>query len=391
MIDKKKRALRFVLLVGVMSLFADFTYEGARGIAGPLLAALGASGAVVGIASGLGEFLGYALRIVSGRLADKTRQFWPITIAGYIVQMCAVPLLALAGSWPMATGLLILERIGKATRNPPRDVMLSHAGKEMGGYGWAFGLHEALDQFGALLGPLAMAGILALRHDYRLAFAALAIPAAITLALLVAARVLYPRPEELEAKHEDERLEGKGVPRRFWIYLVGAGFAAAGFADFPLIAYHFEKSSILSGSMTAVFYAVAMGVSGAGSLVFGKLFDRRGLWVLVPITVITAAYAPLAFVGGEWASLAGVALWGLGMGVHESIIAAAVATMVPVSHRGSAYGIFTASYGTFWMVGSALLGWLYDVSLVSLVVTAVLLELAAIPFIMLTARGARAP
>jgi len=390
-IDKKKRALRFVLLVGVMSLFADFTYEGARGIAGPLLAALGASGAVVGIASGLGEFLGYALRIVSGRLADKTRQFWPITIAGYIVQMCAVPLLALAGSWPMATGLLILERIGKATRNPPRDVMLSHAGKEMGGYGWAFGLHEALDQFGALLGPLAMAGILALRHDYRLAFAALAIPAAITLALLVAARVLYPRPEELEAKHEDERLEGKGVPRRFWIYLVGAGFAAAGFADFPLIAYHFEKSSILSGSMTAVFYAVAMGVSGAGSLVFGKLFDRRGLWVLVPITVITAAYAPLAFVGGEWASLAGVALWGLGMGVHESIIAAAVATMVPVSLRGSAYGIFTASYGTFWMVGSALLGWLYDVSLVSLVVTAVLLELAAIPFIMLTARGARAP
>ena len=308
MIDKKKRALRFVLLVGVMSLFADFTYEGARGIAGPLLAALGASGAVVGIASGLGEFLGYALRIVSGRLADKTRQFWPITIAGYIVQMCAVPLLALAGSWPMATGLLILERIGKATRNPPRDVMLSHAGKEMGGYGWAFGLHEALDQFGALLGPLAMAGILALRHDYRLAFAALAIPAAITLALLVAARILYPRPEELEAKHEDERLEGKGVPRRFWIYLVGAGFAAAGFADFPLIAYHFEKSSILSGSMTAVFYAVAMGVSGAGSLVFGKLFDRRGLWVLVPITVITAAYAPLAFVGGEWASLAGVAL-----------------------------------------------------------------------------------
>ena len=391
MIDKKKRALRFVLLVGVMSLFADFTYEGARGIAGPLLAALGASGAVVGIASGLGEFLGYALRIVSGRLADKTRQFWPITIAGYIVQMCAVPLLALAGSWPMATGLLILERIGKATRNPPRDVMLSHAGKEMGGYGWAFGLHEALDQFGALLGPLAMAGILALRHDYRLAFAALAIPAAITLALLVAARILYPRPEELEAKHEDERLEGKGVPRRFWIYLVGAGFAAAGFADFPLIAYHFEKSSILSGSMTAVFYAVAMGVSGAGSLVFGKLFDRRGLWVLVPITVITAAYAPLAFVGGEWASLAGVALWGLGMGVHESIIAAAVATMVPVSHRGSAYGIFTASYGTFWMVGSALLGWLYDVSLVSLVVAAVLLELAAIPFIMVTARGARAP
>jgi MFS family permease len=387
MTDKRKRALRFVVLVGVMSLFADFTYEGARGIAGPFLAALGASGAVVGIASGLGEFLGYALRVVSGRLADKTRQFWPITIAGYIVQMCAVPLLALAGNWPLAVGLLVLERIGKATRNPPRDVMLSHAGKEMGGYGWAFGLHEALDQFGALFGPLAMAGILALRHDYRLAFAVLAIPAAITLALLVVARVLYPRPEELEPSHEPEPLEGKGLPRRFWIYLAGAGLVAAGFADYPLIAYHFEKAKVLSGSMTAVFYAVAMGVSGAGSLVFGKLFDRFGLWILVPLTVLTAAYAPLSFFGGTWVALVGTALWGLGMGVHESIVAAAVATMVPVSHRGSAYGIFTAGYGTSWLVGSALLGWLYDVSLVWVVLAAVILEIVAIPFIAVTARS----
>ncbi len=389
MIDKRKRALRFVLLVGAMSLFADFTYEGARGIAGPFLAALGASGAVVGIASGLGEFLGYALRIVSGRLADRTQKFWPITIVGYVVQMCAVPALALAGNWPVAAGLLILERVSKATRNPPRDVMLSHAGKEMGGYGWAFGLHEGLDQLGALLGPLAMAGVLALRHEFRLAFAALAIPAAMTLLLLGVARFLYPRPEELEPYHE-ERAGSRTLPRRFWVYLVGAGLVAAGFADYPLIAYHFEKASILSGSMTAVFYAVAMGVSGAGSLIFGKLFDRHGLWVLVPMTVVTAAYAPLAFLGGKAMSLAGVALWGLGMGVHESIVAAAVATMVPVSHRGSAYGVFTASYGTMWMLGSGLLGWLYDVSLVWLVVAAVVLELAAIPFIVATARGDRA-
>src|SRR5207237_5451345 len=317
----------------------------------------------------------------------RTRKFWPITIAGYVVQMCAVPALALAGSWPFAAGLLILERIGRATRNPPRDVMLSHAGKEMGGYGWAFGLHEALDQFGALLGPLAMAGILALRQDFSLAFAALAIPAGITLMLLVVARLLYPRPDELEPSREDEHVESKRLPRRFWVYLAGAALVGAGFADFPLIAYHFAKASILSGDMTAVFYAVAMGVSGSGSLVFGRLFDRFGLWVLVPLTVITAAYAPLAFLGGKWVSLAGVALWGLGIGVHESIVAAAVATMVPASHRASAYGIFTAGYGTFWMLGSALLGWLYDVSLVWVVLAAVILEIAAIPFIAVTARS----
>jgi predicted MFS family arabinose efflux permease len=382
--DKRQRALRFVLLIGAMSLFADFTYEGARGIAGPFLALLGASGAAVGIASGFGELLGYGLRLVSGRLADRTRQFWPITIGGYIVQMAAVPLLALAGSWPVAAGLLILERVGKATRNPPRDVMLSHAGMEMGGYGWAFGLHEGLDQIGALLGPLAMAGILAARGDYRLAFAALAIPAAATLLLLAVARLLYPRPEDLEPSSTAD--DAGRFPRKFWIYLAGAALVGAGFADFPLIAYHFQKTGVVSGGWVPVFYAIAMGVAGAGSLIFGKLFDQRGILVLVPLTVVSAAYAPLAFLGGRWACLAGAAVWGIGMGVHESLIAAVVATMVGSARRASAYGIFTAVFGLFWFLGSALLGWLYDVSTVGLVSAAVALELGAIPFFFAVAR-----
>lgn len=382
--DRKRKALRFVLLVGVMSLFADFTYEGARGVAGPFLALLGASGAVVGITSGLGELAGYGLRLVSGRLADKTRQFWPITIAGYIVQMAAVPAIALAGSWPVAAGLLILERVGKAIRNPPRDVMLSHAGKEMGGYGWAFGLHEGLDQLGALLGPLAMAGILALRHEYRFAFAALAIPAVATLLLLAVARFLYPRPEELEPK--TEHIHAKGLPRTFWLYLAGAALVAAGFADFPLVAFHFQKSSVLSQTLVPVFYAVAMGTGGAGSLVFGRMFDRRGLVILVPLTVVTALYAPLAFLGGTWPALAGVALWGVGMGVHESIVAAAVAHMVGPENRASAYGIFTAGYGVAWFLGSALLGWLYDVSIPALIAVGIVLELLAVPFFVVVAR-----
>src|SRR6266516_2223879 len=188
----KARALQFVLLIGVMSFFADFTYEGSRSILGPYLAVLGASAAVVGIVSGFGELLGYSLRLVSGRLSDRTGQYWPITIFGYIIQMLAVPLLALAGSWPVAALLIILERIGKATRNPPRDVMLSHAGKQMGGYGWAFGVHEALDQSGALFGPLAVAGVLALRGQYQIAFALLLIPALVTLTILLVARLTYP-------------------------------------------------------------------------------------------------------------------------------------------------------------------------------------------------------
>jgi MFS family permease len=383
--DRRRRALGFVLLVGAMSFFADFVYEGARGIAGPFFAILGASGVVVGTASGLGELAGYGLRLVSGPLADRTRAYWPITIVGYIVQMVSVPALALAGSWPVAAGLLVVERIGKATRNPPRDVMLSHAGREMGGYGWAFGLHEALDQLGAVVGPLAMAGILAWRHGFRLAFAALTIPAACTLLLLGIARVLYPRTEEFEPR-APAPFASSGFPRAFWIYLVGAGLVAAGFADFPLIAFHFEKASVLAQDWIPVFYAVAMGVGGAGALVFGRLFDRAGLKILVPLTLVTAFYAPLAFLGGRWAALAAMVLWGLGVGVHESILAAAIATMVPPERRATAYGLFTGAFGLFWFLGSVVLGLLYDVSVTAMVGVAAALEVAGVPFFLSVAR-----
>src|SRR5581483_656827 len=350
----KSTALRFVLLIGILSFFADFTYEGSRSIIGPYLATLQASAFVVGVVTGLGELLGYGLRLVSGRLADATQKFWPITIAGYIVQMSSVPLLALAGSWQIAAVLIILERVGKATRNPPRDVMLSHAGKQIGGYGWAFGLHEALDQLGALFGPLAIAVVLTLRGDYRLAFAALAIPALINLTLLMLARRTYPHPEDMEVNPPN--VQAHGLPRVFWIYLAGAALVAAGFADFPLVAYHFAQASVVPPDVIPVFYAVAMGVSGAGSVAFGRLYDRFGFFILIILTLVAMLFAPLVFLGGFWAALIGIALWGLGMGVHESIIPAAVAPMVAPSHRASAYGLFTAGYGIFWFVGSAIIG-----------------------------------
>jgi len=166
-----RTAFAFVLLIGILSFFADFAYEGSRSIIGPYLATLGASAAIVGVVTGFGEFLGYGLRLVSGRAADRTGKLWPITIFGYVIQMLAVPALALTGSWPSAAALIILERVGKAIRNPPRDVMLSHAAKQVGGYGWVFGLNEALDQAGAMVGPLIVAVVLASKANYRAAFA----------------------------------------------------------------------------------------------------------------------------------------------------------------------------------------------------------------------------
>jgi len=374
-------ALKFVLMVGIMSFFADFTYEGSRSITGPYLGLLGAGAFTISVVSGAGEFLGYNIRLFSGRGADRTGRYWPITIGGYILQMSVVPLLALAGSWQVAAVLIIAERIGKGIRNPPRDAMLSHAGKDLG-YGWAFGVHEALDQFGALFGPLLVALVLAVsHHDYKIAFASLAVPAAIMLSLLGVARVLYPRPQDLAARPAPPA--GDRLPRVFWIYVGAAALAAAGFADFPLIAYHFQHAGTVSPALTPVFYAVAMAVSGAGSLILGKVFDRAGIGVLIPLTVIAALYAPLAFLGGFWAILVGVSLWGLGMGVQESLIPAAVAPMVSPDRRAWAYGLFTGVYGTAWVFGSIVIGVLVSVSLGGLVAFCVASELAAIPLILI--------
>jgi MFS family permease len=366
-------------LLGVVSLFADMTYEGARSITGPYLGALGASATVVGVVAGLGELLGYALRLASGYVADRTRRYWTLTVVGYLVNLGAVPLLALTGRWQAAAALMIAERIGKAIRTPARDAMLSHATQQVG-RGWGFGLHEALDQVGAVAGPLVIAGVLLARSSYRVGFAVLVVPAALAIAVLVAARFLYPRPRDLEV--DTPRLESAGLQRPFWIYLAGAALVGAGYADFPLIAFHFGQRAVLSATSIPVLYAVAMAVDALAALVFGRAFDRRGLSVLVAAVALSALFAPLVFLGGFAAALIGMVVWGIGMGAQESIMRAAVAEMVPPDRRGAAYGIFNTGYGVCWFLGSVAMGVLYDRSISVLVVFSMVAQLAAIPLLL---------
>jgi len=380
-------ALRFVVTIGVLSFFADFTYEGSRSVVGPFLATLQASGMVVSAVAGFGELLGYGFRLLSGRLADVTSRYWAITIFGYVVQMTSVPALALTHSWPSAAALIVLERIGKGIRNPPRDAMLAHAGKSVGGFGWAFGLHEALDQFGAMIGPLVIAAVFAAKGSYRLGFAVLLLPAVINLGLLALARILYPTPQDMESSVSGDT--GSQLPAVFWVYLAGAALVAAGFADYPLIAFHFSRTGVVPGTAIAIFYAVAMAVSGAGSLVFGRLFDRFGFIVLVSLTLASSAFAPLVFLGGFWAALLGAAIWGLGMGVHESIIPAIVAPLAAAPRRASAFGLFTAGYGTSWFAGSVAIGILYDYSLPAVVAFCIATQLAAVPIFIWVGRRLR--
>jgi MFS family permease len=351
------------------------TYEGARSVTGPFLGMLGASGFIVGAVTGFGEFLGYALRLVSGRWADRSHFYWPITVAGYIVQMVAVPALALSGSWPLAAMLILLERIGRATRNPPRDVMLAQAGEQIG-RGWAFGVNEAMDQFGALIGPLAIAGLLAWKGSFQLAFASLAVPALITLLLVVGARVSFPAAGRIAREPQNSQL-GR-YPPAYWWYCLGAGLVGFGFADYSLIAFHLSRTRVVPNEWIPVFYALAMGAGGLGSLIIGKLFDRVGLIVLLPVTVVVAIYAPFAFLGSFTLALIGALLWGIGLGAHESVMQAAVAHMVPRERLGSAYGVFGAAFGVAWFAGSAALGALYDFSVGAAVALAVITQLLAV-------------
>jgi MFS family permease len=183
-----------------------------------------------------------------------------------------------------------------------------------------------------------------------------------------------------------DRADSK-LPRRFWIYMAGVGLIAAGYADFPLIAYHFARESVFAEPAIPAVFALAMGVDALAALWLGPIFDRRGISVLAFVAVASAAAAPLLFLGRAPAALAGAALWGLGMGAWESVMKAATAAMAPAERRGSAFGVFGAVFGITWFLGSVILGALYSVSLPALVICSAGLQLAAVP-VFLVARAA---
>lgn len=377
--NNKNLALKFIILLGFVSLFSDMTYQSFRSITGPYLAILGASATTVGIVAGFGELIGYVLRFFTGFISDKTKKYWDITILGYAMNLVAIPLMALAGNWQTAAGLILLERVGKAIRIPPRDAMLSYAAAEIG-TGKGFGIHKFIDQIGGILGPLLITAILFVKGGYKLSFALLAIPSLITIWLLFKARHLYPQPSDLE--NVAPKVETKGFSKVFWIYLIGVSFIAAGYTDFPLIAYHFKKLSIASDIWIPALYAVAMGVGALSALLFGRLFDKIGSKTLIIAVYFSSFFAIAAFSGNFYLIILGVILWGIGIGAQESIMKAAVAELVPSNKRGSAYGVFNTGYGIAWFLGSALMGVLYDYSIPLLITFSVLAQLISIPFFM---------
>jgi len=390
-----RTALTFIVLMGVVSLFSDMTHEGASSILGAFLSLAGASAAAIGFFSGLGELIGYGLRLATGVIADKTHKYWPMTIIGYTVDVCAIPLLALVphGGWILACGLMTVERLGKAIKKPAKDTLLSFAANQAGP-GKSFAIQEFLDQIGAVLGPVLLFVVLLLQRGadeftaYRVAFAVLAVPAAVAIGLLVLARTRFPNPENFEpepATHQSLRLH-----RPFILYIVGISLCAVGFIDFPLITMHLSKLSLVPVDTLPLIYAGAMLVDAFAALIFGWMFDKIGMVAVMASTLLAAPFA--AFVFGR-PSLAliivGVAMWGVGMGAQESILKAVVSTIVPKGSRSTGFGVFWTVWGVTWFLGSWLLGFLYDADRTLMIAISVGAQVAALPFFWLTARSAR--
>lgn len=393
--DKKlSNSLIFIILFGIVSLFSDMTHEGASSLRGVYLSLLGASAGTIGFISGLGELVGYSLRYFFGKLTDKTHKYWEMTILGYVLDILAVPALALVGSdgWIYACGLLVIQRMGKAIKKPAKDTIMSFAASQEGA-GKSFAIQEMLDQIGAFLGPFFLYIVMLFKTEgttfeiYSRCFAYLAIPGVITLILLIYTKKRFPNPEYFEPEPK-EYIPFK-MKDSFIFYIIGIGLFSFGFIDYSLIIMHVSKNlnaltngvGLINMENIPLIYAGAMLVDAISALIFGIMYDRNGIKALVVSTIISAPFSLFIFgFNNIYAVLLGIILWGVGMGAQESILKAAVTSAVPKSSRATGYGIFEMSFGVFWFLGSWLLGVLYDINITSLILVSMMTQLLSIPF-----------
>ena len=378
-------AFRFVLTMGLVNLFADATYEGGASVNGPFLARLGASAALVSIVAGIGEFLGYSLRSVSGWIADRTGRYWAITFVGYTINLLAVPAMALATTWQVAVALLLAERVGRALRKPTVEAMLSYStGKH--GRGWVYAVNTALDETGATLGPLLMTLVLLRGNDYETGYTLLLVPALLALAAVIVARIVFPVPARLEEGGRPTAT-ARGFGRSYRLYMLAGACFAAGLMSFELLSFHLAAAGTISEELIPAMLALATVVSVAASLVLGRLYDRVGISVVVAAVCASAMFSPLFFLAGKTAVIVGLALWGIGYAVQDTMLKALIASVLPEGRRNFAFGLFYLGYGGGWLAGSVITGLLYERSRPSMVVFAVAAQLVSAPLFWLAARA----
>lgn len=349
-------------MFGVVSLFADMVYEGARSVTGPYLLGLGASALLVGVVTGVGEGAALVLRLVFGPLADRYGGYWSLAIAGYAMTAISVPLLALApqaggAALAVATTLLLVDRVGKAVRSPAKSTLLAHAARQVG-RGRGFGVHKALDQVGAFAGPLLVAAVAFAAGSTAPALAVLAVPGAAAMALLLLIRrragvVPSPAPDVPAASP-------RRLPPRFHLFAAACALTTTGLMTFGVLSFHLVDAGLVTAPVVPLLYAAAMAVQALAALVTGWAYDGRGARVLLPLPLLVATVPALAFAGSLPVVLVGLAAWALAAGILDSTVKALVADLVPSRRLATAYGVFAAWQGGAAVAGGTLAGALYD-------------------------------
>jgi MFS family permease len=376
---------RAVVGFGVISLSADMVYEGARSVYGPLLASLGASALVVGTVTGAGEAAALIFRVVFGPLADRTRRYWALTIAGYALTAVCVPLLAVApllGSLGLgvATVLILAERLGKAVRSPAKSALLADAAAQVG-MGRGLGVHKALDQIGAFAGPLVVAGLVALTGAIWPGLLALAVPGAVAMVLLVITRRRLPAPDDVPPAVAAPTGARTPLPPLFLPFAIGTTLCTAGLVTFGLISFSLVQRHIVPTAGAPLLYAGAMAAGALAALATGEVYDRLGPRVLLGLPLLVAGVPALAFGNSLTLAVLGVLLWGVAVGVQDSTVKALVADLVPRERRATAYGFFAAVQGAGALLGGIAAGALYQHSIPALVVAVVASQVVALVFL----------
>jgi MFS family permease len=352
---------RTVVWLGVVSLLVDLVYEGARSITGPFLASLGASALTVGLVTGAGEAAALGFRLFSGPGVDRSGRYWRWMVLGYALTALCVPLMALAPALGAAglvfgSSMVLLERTGKAVRSPAKSVLLAVAARNVG-RGRGFGVHKALDQTGAFLGPLLVAAVIALSGHQWPGLLVLAAPGAVALGVLAWMHGHVGDPPRAP-RARDVPLES--LPRTFYLYAVACALTTVGLMTFGVIAYHLVNEHLVTAAVVPVVYAAAMAAEAVASLATGFAFDRVGGRTLLVLPVVVAAVPVLVFTDRVGVVLVGVLVWGTATGVQDSTVKALVAELVPAARLATAYGAFAAFQALAALAGGGVAGWLYD-------------------------------
>lgn len=351
-----------VWALGFVSMLMDISSEMIHSLL-PLfmVGVLGASALTVGLIEGMAEATALIVKVFSGVLSDYLGKRKGLAVLGYSLGALTKPLFAIAPTMGIVLTARLLDRVGKGIRGAPRDALIADISPAKI-RGAAFGLRQSLDTVGAFLGPLLAVGLMLLwANDFRSVFWVAAIPGLLAVAVLLFG---VREPE----RHQDEKkvnpIRRENIRRLnasyWWVVGVGAVFTLARFSE-AFLVLRAEQGGIPLALVPLVMVAMNL-VYAASAYPFGKLSDRMSHKTLLAwgLAVLIAADLVLATSDDWTAVLAGVALWGIHMGMTQGLLATMVADTAPSDLRGTAFGLFNLVSGFALLVASVVAGMLWD-------------------------------